>query len=56
MQNYKVSNKPRMYICANNVICSIHLCYPKYARCASDVRHLSIHLLNNSILVFALEY
>ena len=24
MPSYKVSNNPRMYFCANNVICSIH--------------------------------
>ena len=24
MPSYKVSNKPRMYFCANNVVCSIH--------------------------------
>ena len=23
MPSYKVSNKPRMYFCANNVVCSI---------------------------------
>ena len=34
MPSYKVSNKPRMYFCANNVICSIHLYYPKYVMCA----------------------
>ena len=24
MSSYKVSNKPKMYFCANNVVCSIH--------------------------------
>ena len=24
MLSYKVSNKPRMYFCASNVVCSIH--------------------------------
>ena len=24
MPSYKVSNKPRMYFCANKVVCSIH--------------------------------
>ena len=24
MPSYKISNKPRMYFCTNNVVCSIH--------------------------------
>ena len=57
MPSYKVSNKPRMYFCANNVVCTIH------ASLLSEVRHvwdfksyLNIHLLNNYTLVFTLGY
>ena len=44
MPSYKVSNKPWMYFCVNNVICSIHACLLKAI----------IHLLNNYALVFTL--
>ena len=57
MPSYKVSNKPMMYLCANNVICSIH------ASLLSEVRqvcafkgYLNIHLQNNCTLVFTLEF
>ena len=57
MPSYKVSNKPRMYFSANNVICSIH------APLLSEVRHvcvfksyLNIHLPNNYTLLFTLGY
>ena len=57
MLSYKVSNKPRMYFCANNVVCSMH------ASLLLEVRHvcafksyLNMHLLNNYALVFTLGY
>ena len=59
MPSYKVSNKPRMYFCANNVhvVCSIHtsLLLELLQVCVfkSD---LNIHLLNNYALVFTLGY
>ena len=64
MPSYKVSNKPRMHFCANNVICSIHasLC-SIHASLLLEVRqvcafksYLNIHLLNNYALVFTLGY
>ena len=38
MPSYKVSNKPRMYFCANNVICSIHAYESYTTRSTSGVR------------------
>ena len=48
MPNYKVSNKPKMYFYANNVICSIHasLLNEVLQVCAFKI-YLNIHLLNN---------
>ena len=57
MPSYKVPNKPRMYFCANNVICSIHasLLLELLQVCAFK-RYLNIHLLNNYARVFTLGY
>ena len=57
MSSYKVSNKPRMYFYANNVVCSIHASLLLEVRqmCAFK-SHLNIHLLNNYALVFTLGY
>ena len=57
MQSYKVSNKPRMYFCANNVVCSIHAFLLLEVRqvCAFK-SYLDIDLLNNYALVFTLGY
>ena len=57
MPSYKVSNKPRMHFCANNVICSIHasLLLEVHQVCAFK-SYLNIHLLNNYALVFTLGY
>ena len=57
MPSYKVSNKPRMYFCANNVVCSIHASLLLEVRqvCAFK-SYLNIHLLNNYTLVFTLGY
>ena len=57
MPGYKVSNKPRMYFCANNVVCSIHASLLLEVRqlCAFK-SYLNIHLLNNYVLVFTLGY
>ena len=55
MPSYKVSNKPRMYFCANNVICSIHACLlPEVGRVCVFKSYFNIHLLNNYALVFTL--
>ena len=57
MPSYKVSNKPRMYFCANNVICSIHVCLlPEVGRVCVFKSYFNIHLLNNYALVFTLGY
>ena len=57
MPSYKVSNKPRMYFCANNVICSIHASLlPKVRQVCAFKSYLNIHLLNNYTLVFTLKY
>ena len=55
MPSCKVSNKPRMYFCANNVVCSIHasLLLEVHQVCAFK-SYLNIHLLNNYALVFTL--
>ena len=57
MPSYKVSNKPKMYFCANKVICSIHASLLLEVRqvCAFK-SYLNIHLLNNYALVFTLGY
>ena len=57
MPSYKVSNKPRMYFCANKVIYSIHASLLLEVRqvCAFK-SYLNIHLLNNYALVFTLGY
>ena len=57
MPSYKVSNKPRMYFCANNVVCSIHPSLLLEVRqvCAFN-SYLNIHLLNNCALVIILGY
>ena len=61
MPSYKVSNKPKMYFCANNDIvvctCSIHASLLLEVRqmCAFK-SYLTIHLLNNYALVFTLGY
>ena len=52
MPNYKVSNKTRMYFCANNVVCSIHASLLLEARQVSAFKsYLNIHLLINYALV-----
>ena len=57
MTSYKVSNKPRMYFCANNVICSIHASLLLEVRQLGAFKsYLNIHLLNNYALVFTLGY
>ena len=57
MPSYKVSNKQRMYFCANNVVCSIHASLLLEVRqvCASE-SDLNIHLLNNYAVVFTSGY
>ena len=53
MPSNKVSNKPRMYFCANNVICSIHASLlPEVRHVCTFKSNLNIHLLNNYALVF----
>ena len=57
MPSYKVSNKPRMYFCANNVICSIHASLLLEVRLVCAFKsYLNIHLLNSYALVFTLGY
>ena len=57
MPSYKVSNKPRMYFHANNVICNIHASLlPEVRQVCAFKSYLNIHLLNNYTLVFALGY
>ena len=57
MPSYKVSNKPRMYFRANNVVCSINASILLEVRqvCAFK-SYLNIHLLNTYTLVFTLGY
>ena len=57
MLSYKVSNKPRMHFCENNVLCSIHASLLVEVRqvCAFK-SYLNIHLQNNYALVFTLGY
>ena len=57
MPSHKVSNKPRLYFCANNVVCSIHASLLLEARqvCAFK-SYLNLHLLINYALVFTLGY
>ena len=57
MPSYKVSNTPRMYFCANNVICSIHASLlPEVHKVCAFKSYLNIYLLNNYTLVFTLGY
>ena len=52
MPSYKVSYKPRMYFCANNVICSIHACLlPEVGWVCVFKSYFNIHLLNNYAIV-----
>ena len=57
MSSCNVSNKSRMYFCANIVVCSIHASLLLEVRqvCAFK-SYLNIHLLNNYALVFTLGY
>ena len=57
MPSYKVSYKPRMYFCANKVVCNIHASLLLEVRqvCAFK-NYLNLHLLNNYALVFTLGY
>ena len=46
MPSYKVSNKPMMYFCANNVVCSIHTSLLLEVRQVGAFKsYLDIHLL-----------
>ena len=56
MPSYKVSNKPMMYFCANNVlVCSIHAyLLPEVRQVCAFKSYLNIHLLNNYAVVFTL--
>ena len=57
MPSYKVSNEPRMYSCANNVICSIHASLlPEVRQVCAFKSYLNIHLLNNYTLLFTLGF
>ena len=57
MPSYKVSNKPRMYFCANNVACSIYVSLlPEVRQVCAFKSYLNIYLLNNYTLVFTLGY
>ena len=57
MPSYKVFNKPRMYFCAKNVVCSIHASLLHEVRQVCAFKSYSnIHLLNNYALVFTLGY
>ena len=57
MLSYKVSNKPKMYFCANNVVCSIHeTLLLKVRQVCAFKSYLNTHLLNNYALVFTLRY
>ena len=48
MPSYKVWHKPRMYYCANNVVCNIHASLLLEVRQVSAFKiYLNIHLLNN---------
>ena len=57
MASYKVSNKPRLYFCANNVVCSIHasLLLEVHQVCAFK-SYLNIRLLNNYAVVFTIGH
>ena len=57
MPSYKVSNKPRMYFCANNVVCSIYVSLLlEVHQVFAFKSYLNIYLLNNYTLVFTLGY
>ena len=60
MSSCKVSNNPKMYFCANIVVCSIHAFLLLEVRQVTQVcafkSYLNIHLLNNYSLVFTLGY
>ena len=57
MPSYKVSIKPRMYFCANNVVCSIHASLLLEVRQVFAFKsYLNIHFLNNYDLVYTLGY
>ena len=59
MPSYKVSIKPSMYFCANNVVYSIHaslLLEVHVRRMFAFKSYLNILFLNNYALVYTLGY
>ena len=56
MPSYKVSNKPRMYFCANNVVSTHASLLLEVRQVCTSKSYLNIHLLNNYALIFTLGY